>query len=101
MASLRADGRLDWLPEGGGEPHGYTEFMATVDALVIGRKTFETVLSFPQWPYGTKPVIVLTSRPTALQAPPGAMCIHGRDASRGHRSLGRAGLGPSVYRRRR
>ena len=44
----RSDGGLDWLPEGGGEPHGYTEFMATVDALVIGRKTFETVLSFPE-----------------------------------------------------
>jgi dihydrofolate reductase len=70
----RSDGGLDWLPEGGGEPHGYTEFMATVDALVIGRKTFETVLSFPEWPYGTKPVIVLSSRPATLEAPPGAMC---------------------------
>ena len=38
----RTDGSLDWLPPGGGEPHGYDEFMATVDALVIGRKTFET-----------------------------------------------------------
>src|SRR5437868_11020515 len=69
----RSDGTLDWLPEGGGEPHGYTEFMATVDALVIGRKTFETVLSFPEWPYGTKPVIVLSSSPATLKAPPGAM----------------------------
>ena len=70
----RSDGTLDWLPEGGGEPHGYTEFMATVDALVIGRKTFETVLSFPEWPYGAKPVIVLSSKPDALQAPRGALC---------------------------
>jgi dihydrofolate reductase len=70
----RADGALDWLPEGGGEPHGYNEFMATVDALVIGRKTFETVLSFPEWPYGTKPVIVLSSNPAALVAPLGAAC---------------------------
>jgi dihydrofolate reductase len=70
----RSDGGLDWLPEGGGEPHGYTEFMATVDALVIGRKTFETVLSFPEWPYGTKPVIVLSSSPATVEAPPGAMC---------------------------
>ena len=45
---------LDFLPPGGGEPHGYDEFMATVDALVIGRKTFETVLTFEQWPYGEK-----------------------------------------------
>ena len=70
----RTDGALDWLPEGGGEPHGYAEFMATVDALVIGRKTFETVLAFAEWPYGTKPVVVLSSNPARLEAPPGAVC---------------------------
>ncbi|MFZ0285047.1 MAG: dihydrofolate reductase family protein [Terriglobales bacterium] len=59
----RPNGDLDFLPEGGGEPHGYPEFMASVDALVIGRKTFETVLAFPEWPYGGKRVIVLSSRP--------------------------------------
>src|SRR5690242_8926941 len=59
----RPDGDLDFLPEGGGEPHGYDEFMASVDALVIGRKTFETVLSFPNWPYRKKRVVVLSSRP--------------------------------------
>jgi dihydrofolate reductase len=59
----RPDGALDFLPPGGGEPHGYTEFMATVDALVIGRKTFETVLAFPEWPYGDKRVVALSSRP--------------------------------------
>jgi dihydrofolate reductase len=58
----RPNGDLDFLPEGGGEPHGYDEFMATVDALVIGRKTFETVLGFAQWPYGSKRVVVLSSR---------------------------------------
>jgi len=61
----RANGDLDWLPPGGGEPHGYDEFMATVDALVIGRKTFETVLTFDAWPYGEKPVFVLSTRPLA------------------------------------
>src|SRR5271165_5845908 len=59
----RLDGALDFLPEGGGEPHGYNEFFTSVDALVIGRKTFETVLAFPEWPYGEKRVIVLSSRP--------------------------------------
>ncbi len=38
----RADGSFDFLSPAGDEPHGYEEFMATVDALVIGRKTFET-----------------------------------------------------------
>jgi dihydrofolate reductase len=59
----RPNGDLDFLPEGGGEPHGYTEFIASVDAIVIGRKTFETVLAFEAWPYGDKRVVVLSNRP--------------------------------------
>lgn len=60
----RANGDLDWLPENP-EPHGYDEFIATVDTIVIGRKTFETVLGFgaSQWPYGEKRVVVLSSSP--------------------------------------
>jgi len=69
----RPDGGLDWLPADGGEPHGYDEFIAGVDAIVIGRKTFEIVLSFDAWPYGTKPVFVLTHTP-GLKAPEGARC---------------------------
>jgi hypothetical protein len=68
----RVNGDLDFLPPGGGEPHGYDEFMATVDALVIGRKTFETVLTFDTWPYGEKPVFVLSTR-TLAAAPHGAV----------------------------
>ena len=68
----RADGSLDFLPPGGGEPHGYDEFLATVDALVIGRKTYETVLTSDKWPYGEKPVFVLSTH-TLAAAPAGAM----------------------------
>ena len=68
----RANGDLDFLPPDGGEPHGYDEFMATVDALVIGRKTFDTVLAFPSWPYGAKPVVVLSTR-SLPPAPDGAV----------------------------
>ena len=64
----RRDGSFDFLPADGGEPHGYDEFMTSVDALVIGRHTFETVLAFPQWPY-RKPVFVLSLR-RPLSAPP-------------------------------
>jgi dihydrofolate reductase len=67
----RLDGALDFLSPGGDEPHGYDEFMATVDALVIGRKTFETVLAFKAWPYGKKPVFVLSTHPLN-PTPPGA-----------------------------
>src|SRR5438874_5526648 len=68
----RTNGDLDFLPPGGGEPHGYDEFMATVDALVIGRNTFETVLNLDTWPYGQKPVFVLSTHSPAA-APPGAV----------------------------
>lgn len=64
----RLNGDLDFLPAGGGEPHGYAEFMETVDALVIGRKTYETVLAFETWPYDEKPVFVLSTR--SLTPPP-------------------------------
>jgi dihydrofolate reductase len=66
IARLNDD--LDFLPEGGGEPHGYNEFIASVDAIVIGRKTFEKVLSFKAWPYGDKRVVILSSRPLDLSA---------------------------------
>jgi dihydrofolate reductase len=59
----RPNDALDFLPPGGGEPHGYTEFFASVDAVLIGRKTFEVVLAYPEWPYEQKRVIVLSSRP--------------------------------------
>jgi RimJ/RimL family protein N-acetyltransferase/dihydrofolate reductase len=67
----RAGGELDFLPPGGGEDHGYAAFFASVDTLVIGRKTYDTVLAFEAWPYGDKPVIVLSSHPLA-PAPAGA-----------------------------
>jgi dihydrofolate reductase len=92
----RPDGGLDWLPEGGGEPHGYTEFMQSVDAIVIGRKTFETVLTFGAWPYGNKRVVVLSSRPIDLSTVAGGVVeqmagppaeIVSRLAARGARHL--------------
>jgi dihydrofolate reductase len=58
----RVNGELDFLPPEP-EPHGYDEFMASVDALVIGRNTFDTVLGFGGWAYGAKPVFVLSTRP--------------------------------------
>lgn len=59
----RRNGDLDFLPPDGGEPHGFNEFYASVDAVVIGRGTFEKVLSFGGWFYGKKRVVVLSSRP--------------------------------------
>ncbi len=67
----RPDGSLDFLPPDGGEAHGYEEFLASVDSLVIGRATYETVLAFGAWPYGGRPVFVWSSRELAA-APAGA-----------------------------
>jgi dihydrofolate reductase len=71
----RPDGGLDFLPSEP-EPHGYEELMASVDALVFGRHTYETVLGFGgEWPYGEKPVFVLSSRPLP-PTPAGAKVVH-------------------------
>jgi len=59
----RCDGRFDFLDVAEGEPHGYEEFIAAVDAIVMGRNTFDVVQPFPEWPYGAKPVFVLSTRP--------------------------------------
>jgi dihydrofolate reductase len=65
----RPNGDLDFLDAGGGEPHGYDEFIAGIDTIVIGRNTFETILAFPAWPYqDDKRVVVLSSRPVDLAA---------------------------------
>ena len=64
----RPNGDFDFLPVGGGESHGFDEFMASVDALVMGRNTFDQVSTFDPWPYGHKRVVVLSNRPVDLSA---------------------------------
>lgn len=61
----RKDGALDWLDEANttvpdGEDCGFQAFMNSVDTLIMGRKTFEQILSFGEWPYGSTTVIVLS-----------------------------------------
>ena len=59
----REDGGIDWLPDGdGGEDYGYEEFIGSVDAIVMGRNTYDLTSSFGSWPYEEKPVVVLSSR---------------------------------------
>ncbi len=71
----RSDGGIDWLPSATEvEPHGYDEFFASVDAVVIGRGTLETVLGFGGWVYGKKPVVVLSQSLTTLTVPEQAVC---------------------------
>lgn len=67
----RTDGNIDWLNEASaaipqGEDCGYEALMSTVDTLVMGRKTFEQVLTFGEWPYGDTPVVVLSHHELSL-----------------------------------
>ena len=64
----RKDGDIDWLSpfESKEVFASFNEFMRTIDAILIGRKTYERVLPFPTWPY-TKKVFVLS---TSVTQPP-------------------------------
>jgi len=69
-----ADGGLGFLApyQAADTDYGYAEFMATVDAVVMGRATFDVLRSFDvPWPFGERPVVVLTNRalPTAPPVP--------------------------------
>ncbi len=84
-------GSLGWLEpfEKSGEDYGYPAFFESIDGLVIGRNTYETVLGFQAWPYGQKRVVVLTHRPAGAR--------HGEELSAEEPSalaerLGREGL---------
>ncbi len=61
----REDGGIDWLNAANKnvpveEDCGFIAFLDSVDVLIMGRKTFEQVLSFEEWAYGKKNVIVLS-----------------------------------------
>jgi dihydrofolate reductase len=58
----RKDGGIDWLSivERPGEDYGYQKFHDSIDAIIVGRNTYETALSFPGWPYAGKRCVVLT-----------------------------------------
>jgi len=59
----RKDHQIDWLTKQPtqGEDLGWEGFMERVDGLVMGRGTFETVLTLGPWPY-RKPVVVMSKR---------------------------------------
>lgn len=60
----RKDGTIDWLleiPNPEKSDYGFSSFMETIDAVVMGRNTFETVLSFKDWPYSV-PVFILSNK---------------------------------------
>lgn len=65
----REDGSVDWLEDLGisAEDSGFEEFFASVDGVVMGRKTWDQIRGFGDWPYGDKPAWVCTgSEPEAI-----------------------------------
>jgi dihydrofolate reductase len=69
----RNDGSIDWLLDANatvptGEDCGYARFMASVDVLVMGRNTYEQVLTFDPWPYSDKRVVVLSTQKLGISA---------------------------------
>ena len=59
----KTDGNIDWLTQYADNDaiHAYEEFMSGIDAIVIGRGTFEKILTFPSWPYIKKAFVLSTS----------------------------------------
>jgi dihydrofolate reductase len=67
-------GQIGWLEQfGAAADFGFDDFLAGVDALVMGRRTFDQVAGFGgAWPYGSRPTLVLTHRPLPSNAPASA-----------------------------
>ncbi len=64
------NGELDWLDKienPGQSDLGFSDFMSGIDALIMGKNTFEKVLSFGMWPYD-KPVFVASKSLYVLPA---------------------------------
>lgn len=66
-----SDGGLEWLApfEAADEDYGYAEFYASVEAVLLGGRTYEQVLDFGEWPYPGKPVRVFSSRALEVAGP--------------------------------
>ena len=79
----RLDGDLSWL-EGGddggatrtddGGDFGFAEFVGSIDALVMGRSTYDFIAPFAEWPYQGRPVHVLST--TLEQGADGRITVH-------------------------
>lgn len=65
----RKNGNLDWLQYGhtGDEDYGFKNFINSIDALILGRNTYEVVSGFDEWPYKGKRVIVLSHTLTEVR----------------------------------
>ena len=71
-----ASGGVGWLPEGGSDDDRYAAFYEGVEAVVMGRRTYDQVLSFGDWPYPGKSAYVFTHSPP-VDGPPDVQFVRG------------------------
>ena len=66
----RPDGDIGWLlqRDAADEDHGYDDFIADKDMIVMGRGTYEKVCTFEPWPYD-RPVVVLSRQLAGTPVP--------------------------------
>lgn len=68
-----SSGGVSWLPqteeETGGEDFGYRAFYDSIDALAIGRKTYEQILTFGDWPLSRQGVLYFYQSSTEVPTP--------------------------------
>lgn len=86
-----SSGGVDWLPEGESDDYGYGEFYNGVDAVVMGRRTYEQARSFGDWPYPGKPAYVFTQSPRC-DGPPEVRFVGG-SAVDSYRGIAEGGYG--------
>jgi dihydrofolate reductase len=73
------DGGVRWLEpfENAGEEYGYARFYSSVDALLLGRRTYAQVRTFGAWPFADKPCWVFSRRKREVETPESALCTGG------------------------
>lgn len=66
----RPDGDIEWLlqRDDPAEDHGYADFIADKDMIVMGRGSYEKVLTFETCPYD-RPVLVLSQQLAGTPVP--------------------------------
>lgn len=97
----RSDGSFDWLMPYSPQEFGIDAYHAAIDAVVMGRETYEIERAMPEWPHA-KPVFVVTSR--MIAAPPPLVEARSGDlraiadelSARGYRKIGVEGGGQLI-----
>jgi dihydrofolate reductase len=76
----RENGSIDWLndmPNPDQLDYGYGDFIATIDVILMGRKTYEEVLGFGvEWPYGNCKCFIVTSKADFQVQTPNTSLLH-------------------------